>query len=60
MLFQSPLPLQKTETVMKYDSAKTKPVTTSLASNYCTDNPTTVNPKLWSHYKLFEASILYQ
>jgi hypothetical protein len=57
VLFQSPLPLQKTETVMRYDSVKTKPVITSPVSSYCTDKPPTVSAKLWSHYKLFEASI---
>ncbi|KAH0950897.1 hypothetical protein HN011_000337 [Eciton burchellii] len=47
----------KTETVMRYDSVKTKPVITSPVSSYCTDKPSTVSAKLWSHYKLFEKGI---
>lgn len=59
VLFQSPLPLQKTEQVMIYDTIKTKPATVTSAAGYCTDKPKTLDPKMWANFKHFQASILY-
>ncbi|XP_011637489.1 uncharacterized protein LOC105427460 isoform X1 [Pogonomyrmex barbatus] len=50
----SPLPLQKAEPVIIYDSAKTKPMT---SKNYCTDKPKTLDPKMWAKYKHFQAAL---
>lgn len=57
MLFQSPLPLQKMEPVMIYDSIKTKPLTVTSKAGYCTDKPPTLDPKLWAKYKHFQVSV---
>lgn len=57
MLFQSPIPLQRTEPpVMIYDTVKTKPVTVTPKSGYCTDKPSTLTPKIWGSIKLFQVS----
>ncbi|XP_012062726.1 PREDICTED: uncharacterized protein LOC105626025 isoform X2 [Atta cephalotes] len=47
----SPLPLQKSEPVIIYDSIKTKPLTVTPKSGYCTDKPVTLDSKLWAKYK---------
>ncbi|XP_011878475.1 PREDICTED: uncharacterized protein LOC105567859 isoform X2 [Vollenhovia emeryi] len=47
----------KSEPVMIYDSIKTKPVTVTPKASYCTDKPPTLDPKLWSKYKHFQAAI---
>jgi len=57
MLFQSPLPLQKSEPVIIYDSIKTKPLTVTPKSGYCTDKPVTLDSKLWAKYKHYGVSI---
>lgn len=56
MLFQSPIPLQRSEPVMIYDTIKTKPLTVTPKSGYCTDKPPTLDPKMWAKYKHFQAS----
>ncbi|XP_011175365.1 uncharacterized protein LOC105207538 [Solenopsis invicta] len=53
----SPLPLQKTEPVMIYDSIKTKPVTVTPAASYCTEKPRTLDPKMWAKFKHYAATI---
>ncbi|XP_077276275.1 uncharacterized protein LOC143905041 isoform X1 [Temnothorax americanus] len=53
----SPLPLQKSEPVVIYDSIKTKPVTATPKASYCTDKPPTLDPKLWAKYKHFQAAL---
>ena len=57
MSFQSPLPLQKSEPVIIYDSINTKPLTVTPKSGYCTDKPATLSPKMWAKYKYFGVSI---
>ncbi|XP_018356438.1 PREDICTED: uncharacterized protein LOC108756837 isoform X1 [Trachymyrmex septentrionalis] len=49
----SPLPLQKSEPVIIYDSINTKPLTVTPKSGYCTDKPATLSPKMWAKYKYF-------
>lgn len=57
MLFQSPVPLQRTEPpVMIYDTIKTKPVTVTPKSGYSTDKPTSLDPKLYQKFKLFQVN----
>ncbi|XP_050449998.1 uncharacterized protein LOC126850751 isoform X1 [Cataglyphis hispanica] len=54
----SPIPLQRTEPpVIIYDTIKTKPVSVTPKSGYCTDKPPTLDPKMWAKYKHFQAVI---
>ncbi|GAB1863251.1 Cytochrome c oxidase subunit 7A-related protein, mitochondrial [Camponotus japonicus] len=54
----SPVPLQRTEPpVMIYDTIKTKPVTVTPKSGYSTDKPTSLDPKLYQKFKLFQANM---
>ncbi|XP_011144701.1 uncharacterized protein LOC105186306 isoform X2 [Harpegnathos saltator] len=54
--FQPLYPL-KTERVMIYDTIKTKPVAVTAKAGYCTDKPRTLDPKMWTKFKHFQAHI---
>ncbi|XP_029667675.1 uncharacterized protein LOC115238209 [Formica exsecta] len=52
----SPIPLQRTEPpVIIYDNIKTKPMSITPKSGYCTGKPPTLDPKMWAKYKHFQA-----
>ncbi|XP_011702134.1 PREDICTED: uncharacterized protein LOC105458491 [Wasmannia auropunctata] len=53
----SPLPLQKGDPVIIFDTVKTKPVMVTPKASYCTDKPPTLDPKMWAKYKHFQAVI---
>ncbi|XP_012222344.1 uncharacterized protein COX7AL2 [Linepithema humile] len=53
----SPRSLQKSEPVIIYDTIKTKPLTITPKSGYCTDKPRTLDPKLWAKFKHYQAII---
>lgn len=59
--FQSPVPLQKAEPVIIYDTPKTKPLAVTSSASYSTDpeKPPTLDPKLWAKYKHFQASDIH-
>ncbi|CAL1677910.1 unnamed protein product [Lasius platythorax] len=54
--FQPLYPL-RSEPVMIYDTIKTKPLTVTPKSGYCTDKPPTLDPKMWAKYKHFQAAL---
>ncbi|XP_018311067.1 uncharacterized protein [Mycetomoellerius zeteki] len=50
--FQPLYPI-KSEPVIIYDSIKTKPLTVTPKSGYCTNKPLTLDTTVWKKYKLF-------
>ncbi|XP_011055279.1 PREDICTED: uncharacterized protein LOC105146598 isoform X2 [Acromyrmex echinatior] len=48
--FQPLYPI-KSEPIIIYDSIKTKSLTVTPKSDYCTSKPATLDPKLWAKYK---------
>ncbi|XP_070149892.1 uncharacterized protein [Polyergus mexicanus] len=55
--FQPFYPLRTEPPVIIYDNIKTKPVSITPKSGYCTDKPATLDPKMWAKYKHFQAAI---
>ncbi|XP_012535270.1 uncharacterized protein LOC105836052 [Monomorium pharaonis] len=53
----SPRSLPEGQPVMIYDTIKTKPVRVTPKASYCTDKPSTLDPKLWAKFKHFQAAL---